>query len=97
EAKALVGIISTLQGTKEKGKCHSLDNWFDQFLESSISDQRLEGISRFLELKIFKTGLGDLSLFIVLEYRHMMKVIPFILKGLFEQKKNELLVQIFVE
>ncbi|CAG8748051.1 16835_t:CDS:2, partial [Cetraspora pellucida] len=30
------------------------------------------------------------------EYKHMMKVMPFVLEGLFEGKKNELLVQMFV-
>ncbi|CAG8827755.1 29831_t:CDS:2 [Gigaspora margarita] len=59
-------------------------------------DQRLRLIPRYLGLKIFKFGLTDLALFTASEYKYMIKVMPFVLKGLFEEKKNESLVQMFV-
>lgn len=59
-------------------------------------DQRLGLIPRHPGLKIFSTGLADLALFTASEYKHMMKVMPFVLEGLFERKENELLIQMFV-
>ncbi|CAG8497295.1 9322_t:CDS:2 [Dentiscutata heterogama] len=153
EAKALVGIIPTLQGTKEErqtsqfrqlirlifhkcinilieplrsqyhsgvslkitrteiqmrqaievgqGKDHSLHEETNSFWNHPNTlvnkmDQRLGLIPRHPELKIFSTGLADLALFTASEYRHMMKVMPFVLEGLFERKENELLIQMFV-
>ncbi|CAG8814458.1 13504_t:CDS:2, partial [Dentiscutata erythropus] len=54
-------------------------------------DQRLGIIPHYPGLKIFNTGLADLALFMVLEYRQMMKVMPFVLEGLFAKNENELL------
>ncbi|RIB18105.1 hypothetical protein C2G38_2311348, partial [Gigaspora rosea] len=60
-------------------------------------DLRLGLIPRYPGLKIFNSGLADLALFIASEYKHMMKVMPYVLEGLFlDEKKDELLVQMFV-
>ncbi|CAG8467003.1 13289_t:CDS:2 [Dentiscutata erythropus] len=150
EAKALVGIIPTLQGTKEErqtpqfrqliqttfhkcmndklntinlpsnrkiirtesqmkqviamgqGKDYSIHeetnsfwNHLD-FLKSyggaalvNKMDLRFGLIPRYPGLKIFNVGLADLALFTASEYKHMMKVMPFILEGLFEDKKKK--------
>ncbi|RIB11783.1 hypothetical protein C2G38_2202572 [Gigaspora rosea] len=59
-------------------------------------DQRLGMIPRYPGLKIFNIGLADLVLLTASEYRHMMKVMPFVLEGLFTKSENELLVHMFV-
>ncbi|CAG8755133.1 13987_t:CDS:2, partial [Cetraspora pellucida] len=43
-------------------------------------DQRLGLIPRYPGLKIFNTGLADLALFTASKYKHMMKVMPFVLE-----------------
>ena len=47
-------------------------------------DTRFASISRYRNLKIFHNGLADLAHFTALEYRNMMRVMPFILDGLLE-------------
>ncbi|CAG8625318.1 4139_t:CDS:2, partial [Cetraspora pellucida] len=47
-------------------------------------------------LKVFNSGLADLALFIASKYKHMMKVMPFVLEGLIEAKKNKSLIRMFI-
>ncbi|CAG8828142.1 9029_t:CDS:1, partial [Cetraspora pellucida] len=56
-------------------------------------DLRLGLIPCYLELKVFNNGLADLALFTASEYKHMIKIMPFVLEGLLEKNQNELLIQ----
>ncbi|CAG8724739.1 2513_t:CDS:2 [Dentiscutata erythropus] len=57
-------------------------------------DLRLGLIPRYPGLKVFNSGLADLALFTASEYKHMMKIMPFVLEGLIEE--NESLVNMFI-
>ncbi|CAG8451521.1 6653_t:CDS:2, partial [Cetraspora pellucida] len=59
-------------------------------------DLRFGLIPRYPGLKVFSSGLADLALFTASEYKHMMKIMPFVLEGLIEEKKNESLIQMFI-
>ncbi|CAG8739959.1 10312_t:CDS:2, partial [Cetraspora pellucida] len=59
-------------------------------------DLRFGLIPRYPGLKIFNVGLAELTLSTASEYKQMMKVMPFILEVLLEEKKNESLVQMYV-
>ncbi|CAB4438348.1 unnamed protein product [Rhizophagus irregularis] len=49
-------------------------------------DTRLAAIPRHHGLKIFHNGLADLARFTALEYRNMMRVMPFVLDGLLDNR-----------
>ncbi|CAG8723166.1 4477_t:CDS:1, partial [Ambispora leptoticha] len=59
-------------------------------------DLKLGLIPHHPGLKVFNNILADLALFTASEYKYMMKIILFVLEGLFEKNQNELLVQMFV-
>ncbi|CAG8839644.1 12559_t:CDS:1, partial [Cetraspora pellucida] len=56
-------------------------------------DLRLGLIPCHLGLKVFNNELADLALFTASEYKHMMKIMPFVLEDLLEKNQNKLLVQ----
>ena len=66
-------------------------------------DERLAAIPRFLGLKIFKHGLGNIKRFTANEYRSMMKVFLFVVEGLVlkynaaknAKKQDEMLVDVY--
>ena len=60
-------------------------------------DARFAAIPRFHGLKIFHNGLADLARFTALEYRNMMRVMPFILDGLLEGRLNNKLTDLFLK
>ncbi|CAG8727633.1 19973_t:CDS:2, partial [Cetraspora pellucida] len=59
-------------------------------------DLRLRLIPHHPGLKVFNNELADLTLFTASEYKHMMKIMPFVLEGLLEKNQNKLLIQMFV-
>ncbi|CAG8532864.1 31_t:CDS:2 [Dentiscutata heterogama] len=59
-------------------------------------DLRFGLIPCYPGLKVFSSGLADLALFMASEYKHMMKIMPFVLEGLIEEKKNESLIRMFI-
>ena len=60
-------------------------------------DARFAAIPRFHGLKIFHNGLADLARFTALEYRNMMRVMPFILDGLLEGRLDNKLTDLFLK
>ncbi|CAG8790364.1 2251_t:CDS:1, partial [Gigaspora rosea] len=59
-------------------------------------DLRLGLIPRHPGLKVFNSGLTDLALFTASEYKNMMKILPFVLENLIEEKKNKSLIRMFI-
>ncbi|PKC74706.1 hypothetical protein RhiirA1_387897 [Rhizophagus irregularis] len=51
-------------------------------------DKRLAKIPRFPELKIFKSGLGNIARFTAAEFRNMMKQLVFVIDGLIVAKRK---------
>ncbi|CAG8620050.1 19146_t:CDS:2, partial [Gigaspora rosea] len=89
-------IIELKQG-KDYSLHKEINSFWNYFALVNKMDLRLGLILRYPGLKIFNSGLADLALFIAFEYKHMMKVMPFVLEGLLlDEKKDESLVQIFV-
>ena len=58
-----------------------LKKWCGQIAVDEL-DNRLARIPRFPGLKIFKNGLENIKLFTANEFRNMMKVFVFVIKGL---------------
>lgn len=60
-------------------------------------DTRLAAIPRHHGLKIFHNGLADLSRFTALEYRNMMRVMPFVLDGLLGGNLDNKLIGLYLK
>ena len=60
-------------------------------------DVRLAAIPRHHGLKIFHNGLADLARFTALEYRNMMRVMPFVLDGLLEGRLDSKLIGLYLK
>ena len=60
-------------------------------------DTRFAAIPRYCGLKIFHNGLADLARFTALEYRNMMRVIPFVIDGLLKDRLNNKLTDMYVK
>jgi hypothetical protein len=61
-------------------------------------DFRLSKIPRFFNLKIFKYGLNDLSRLTAMEYRHLMKIMVFIIDNIISNSRdlNKKLVEVYI-
>ncbi len=60
-------------------------------------DARLAAIPRHHGLKIFHNGLADLAHFTALEYRNMMRVMPFVVDGLLKRNLNGKLTDLYLK
>ena len=60
-------------------------------------DAKIAAISQYHNLKIFHNGLADLAHFTALEYRNMMRIMPFVLDGLLKKRLNKKLIDLYLK